>query len=174
MSVSDLAIARAGIPLNGPIHSPARLTEPLRAGGWPASMDPRIRYLERLMQRDLHRPLRLAELAAGMRISVSRLSHLFSTQTGVSPGRYRKSIRLRQARDFLEGSSLSVKEVAARVGLDAGRLIKDFRKTYGTTPAEHRRIMRLRDRTSAAGPQFWGIYAQETVKEPGAARFLYE
>jgi transcriptional regulator GlxA family with amidase domain len=174
MSVSDLAIARAGIPLNGPIHSPARLTEPLRAGGWPASMDPRIRYLERLMQRDLHRPLRLAELAAGMRISVSRLSHLFSTQTGVSPGRYRKSIRLRQARDLLEGSSLSVKEVAARVGLDACRLIKEFRKTYGTTPAQHRRIMRLRDSTDATGRQLGRTHAVEPLKEPDAAGVVYE
>jgi len=96
------------------------------------------------------------DLATGMQISVSPLSHLFSTQTGVSPKRYLKSIRLRRAGELLEGSSLSVKEVAARVGLDVSRFIKEFRETYGVTPAQHRRLMRLRDLTgvqSAPAPE---------------------
>jgi len=105
--------------------------------------------LETLMRRDLHRPLRLGEFAADMQISISRLSHLFHTQTGVSPRHYLKSARLRQAREFLEESSLSVKEVAARVGLDSSRFIKEFRETYGVTPAQHRRLMRLRDLAGA-------------------------
>jgi AraC family transcriptional regulator of arabinose operon len=137
-------------------------------------IDPRIRHLETLMRRDLHRPLRFTELAADMQISVSRLSHLFRTQTGVSPRRYLKSVRLRQAREFLEGSSLSVKEVAARVGLDVSRLIKEFRETYGVTPAQHRRLIRLRDLTgvqSAPAPESSRAAAPE---RPDAAESVYE
>jgi len=156
MGTKDLASVSGGFPWNGRRQSLARQIAPPRGPDWPASMDPRIRHLEMLMRRDLHRPFRLGDLAAGMQISASHLSHLFSTQTGVSPKRYLKAIRLRRAGELLEGSSLSVKEVAARVGLDVSRFIKEFRETYGVTPAQHRRLMRLRDLTgvqSAPAPE---------------------
>ena len=156
MGTKDLVSVSGGFPWNGPRQSWAGPIARPRGSEWPASMDPRIRHLEILMRRDLHRPFRLGDFAASMQISVSHLSHLFSTQTGVSPKRYLKSIRLRRAGELLEGSSLSVKEVAARVGLDVSRFIKEFRETYGVTPAQHRRLMRLRDLTdvpSAATPE---------------------
>jgi transcriptional regulator GlxA family with amidase domain len=148
MGDNNLAHVSGGILWTGLSQPRAGQPARHRAAGRPHSLDPRIRHLETLMRRDLHRPFRLAEFAADMQISVSRLSHLFRFETGVSPRQYLKSVRLRQAMEFLEESSLSVKEVAARVGLDVSRLIKEFRETYGATPAHHRRLTRLRDLTS--------------------------
>lgn len=115
---------------------------------WPvvaSRVDPRVRGLEMLMRRNLHRPLRLPELAQVIGISASRLSHLFKSQTGVAPAQHLKSIRLQKAKDLLENPSLSVKVVAAQVGLDASRFIRDFRARYGVTPLQHRRASSATD-----------------------------
>jgi AraC family transcriptional regulator, arabinose operon regulatory protein len=102
------------------------------------AIDPRIRRAETIMHHNLGRKLYMNELAGKAGISVSRLSHLFKSQTGVSARQLLKSLRLRLAQDLLENSSLSVKEVAAEVGLTAGALIREFRRTYGHTPGRHR------------------------------------
>ncbi|HXJ92698.1 MAG TPA: helix-turn-helix transcriptional regulator [Terriglobia bacterium] len=101
-------------------------------------LDPRIRKIEGLMQRNLHLKMGLPALAAAIALSPSRFSHLFKAQTGLSPAQYLKSIRLQRAKDLLEGTHLSIKEVAGCVGLDSGRLGKDFRELYGVTPSQHR------------------------------------
>jgi transcriptional regulator GlxA family with amidase domain len=100
--------------------------------------DPRIRKIEGLMQRNLHRKLALPELAAAIALSPSRFSHLFKVQTGLSPAQYLKSVRLQRAKDLLEATHLSIKEVAGCVGLDSSRLGKGFRELYGETPSRHR------------------------------------
>jgi len=138
MSANDLAIVSVGTPWGASRGPLGAETAPKRAPAWPATTDPRVRCLEALIRRDLHRRMRLAELAAIMRISASRLSHLFSAHTGVSPGQYLKAVRLRQARAFLEGSPLSVKEVAARVGLNPSRFAREFRQRHGMTPRQYR------------------------------------
>lgn len=95
-----------------------------------------------MMHRVTHGKLPLRELAGATGLSVSRLCHLFQNQTGTSPRRYLKATRLAKAKEFLETSSLSVKEVAARSGFNhVGRFIGDFRKTYGASPSEHRRAL---------------------------------
>jgi len=106
----------------------------------PAPVDPRIRKVTALMHCAIRRKLPLRELADASGLSVSRLCHLFHNQTGMSPRRYLKAARLAGAKEFLEASSLSVKEVAAQAGFNhVGRFIGDFRKAYGLTPSKHRR-----------------------------------
>jgi len=101
-------------------------------------LDWRICHAQALMRRHLHRKVTIGELATAAGLSVSRFSHLFKNQSGDSPVRYLKHLRLQVARKLLEGSPLSVKEVAWRVGLDSSRLIKEFRETYGQTPLQYR------------------------------------
>jgi len=113
-------------------------------------LDPRVRRAQGLMQRNLHRKLCLRELAGFVAISSSRFSHLFKAQTGISPAQYLKHVRLRKAKDLLEGSILSIKEVAGRVGLDPSRLIKRFKEVYGVTPLRYRLQMAQAD---SVGPK---------------------
>jgi len=129
---------RAATPLWAPGLALAGQTTRLRGLAWPVAIDPRIRRVERLMRRDLHRPVRVPELAARTGLSVSRLAHVFRTETGISPGHYLKSLRLREARELLESSSLSVKEIAARVGFHLSKLVREFRLACGTTPRQYR------------------------------------
>ncbi len=108
----------------------------------PAAVDPRISRATALMYRAMHWKLPLRELACAAGLSVSRLCHLFHSQTGMSPRRYLKAARLASAKALLETSSFRVKEVAARAGFNhVGRFIGEFRKAYGLTPVQHRRAV---------------------------------
>lgn len=101
-------------------------------------IDPRVGRAQALMRQNLHRHLRLGEVAGTVAMSTSRLSHLFKIQTGVSPACHLKRIRLQKAEDLLENSSLSIKEISAAVGLDFSRFVRVFREAYGVTPRQHR------------------------------------
>ena len=106
----------------------------------PAAADPRIGRVIALMDRAPLRRLPLWELAGTAGLSLSRLSHLFRSEVGMSPGRYLKAARLARAKALLETSSFRVKEVAAQTGFShVGRFIADFRKAYSLTPYQHRR-----------------------------------
>ena len=51
-----------------------------------------------------------------------------------------KVLRLKQAKELLETSFLTVKEITLKVGFnDESRFIQDFKKAYGLTPAQYRR-----------------------------------
>jgi AraC family transcriptional regulator of arabinose operon len=103
-------------------------------------VDPRIRRLQDLIERNPNRDLRLSYLARASRLSASRLSHLFKNCTGVAPGHYIRRVRLQMARELVESTTLSVKETSAQVGYESvSHFIREFRKSFGLTPAEHRR-----------------------------------
>jgi transcriptional regulator GlxA family with amidase domain len=104
------------------------------------SLDWRICCAQALMRRKLDRKVKIQEVANVVGLSASRFSHLFKIQTGVSPVKYVKHLRLNRTKDLLEDPSLSVKEVAARVGLDASRLVEEFHRSFGITPLQYRRF----------------------------------
>jgi len=104
------------------------------------SKNPNVQRVGNLIKENPHQKLTLKEMARAANLSSSRLSHLFKTETGTSPAKYMKSARMREARDLLETTSLSVKEITFRVGLaDESHLVREFKKTYGLTPARYRK-----------------------------------
>jgi AraC-like DNA-binding protein len=138
MSTGDVAGTIGGISVSAPPESFSNNELRQQTPTCPISIDLRIRQVKRMIRRDIHQPLRLAELARCVNLSESRLSHLFRMETGVCPGRYQKSIRLQEARKALEESSRSIKEIAALVGLAPSRLAREFRTAYRLTPREYR------------------------------------
>jgi transcriptional regulator GlxA family with amidase domain len=120
-------------------------------------MDPRIAAIIDRMRTDLHRPLSIAELAAGVNLSASRLIHLFRAETGVPPARYLRDLRLRRARAELQRTFLSVKQVMFQVGFsDPSHFSRAFKQQYGVSPRALRG--RARDERRRAGPR---------AREPG-------
>jgi AraC-like DNA-binding protein len=67
---------------------------------------------------NVHRRLRVAEVARAVGYSASRLSHLFSAYVGQSIGDYVRSTRLAAARELLVRSDLTISQIGARVGYD--------------------------------------------------------
>src|ERR1700694_4276028 len=105
-----------------------------------ADMDRRVETALQLMKNNLQHKANFCEIAASVNLSVSRLSHLFKTETGVSPAKYLKHARMERAKHLLETSFLSVKQVMASVGIsDSSHFVRSFKNTYALTPTEYRR-----------------------------------
>jgi AraC family transcriptional regulator, arabinose operon regulatory protein len=102
--------------------------------------DPRIRIVLDFFNANLHRRIRLIELAEAAKISPSRLSHLFKAEMGLSPGQYLMSLRMQKAAKLLATSRLSVKQIMALVGYDnKSHFVRHFRRLFGQTPSEYRK-----------------------------------
>ena len=102
--------------------------------------DPRIRIVIDFLNANLHRRIRLIELAEAAKISPSRLSHLFKSEMGLSPGQYLMRLRMQRASNLLATSRLSVKQIMAMVGYDnKSHFVRHFRRSFGLAPSEYRK-----------------------------------
>jgi transcriptional regulator GlxA family with amidase domain len=102
-------------------------------------MDWRVQLLIDDMLKDIDRPLVVSEMARRVNLSRSRLTHLFRSEIGCSPGRYLREARLDRARQLVEESSLSIKEIMARVGFnDPSHFTRDFSRRHGASPRKIR------------------------------------
>jgi AraC family transcriptional regulator of arabinose operon len=101
-------------------------------------MDHRVQAAIAFMNTNLHRKLMPIEIAHSVRLSPSRLRHLFKDETGKSLARYRRELQLERAKHLLETTFLSVKEVATSVGIDGiSHFFRNYKKAYGMTPADY-------------------------------------
>jgi AraC-like DNA-binding protein len=108
-------------------------------------MDYRIAQVIGAMEADLDNRQSIAALAAGVNLSPARLAVLFRQETGVTPVRYLRALRMERARVLLERTFLTVKEVMAFVGVsDPSHFTRDFRRYHGVPPTH------LRQRSWAA------------------------
>lgn len=102
-------------------------------------MDRRVRVTIQTMEQRLRDPLAIRELAAAVNVSPSRLAHLFVRETGTSPTRFLRALRMRRAAALLERTSLPVKDVMLEVGCaDPSHFSRDFRSHHGVPPTEYR------------------------------------
>jgi AraC-like DNA-binding protein len=132
-------------------------------------MDPRIAHVISAMERNLDGRLTIAALAGAVNLSPSRLCVLFRRETGLTPVRYLRALRMERARLLLERTFLSVKEVMAFVGVhDPSHFTRDFSRHHGVAPS--------RIRQSNWAPEAWrsGAIGQGTRQiasdRPGRAR----
>lgn len=103
------------------------------------------------MEGHLHRDLTLEEMARHVNLSPSHLRHLFKEETGTSPARFLKTLRLERAKGLIEGTFLNMKQIMDRVGIkDRRHFAKDFKKAYGLAPAEYRKRCRETELTDGA------------------------
>ena len=104
------------------------------------SPDPRVEVVIDFMNANLERKVPLKELANVANLSASRLSHLFKTQTEMSPGEYLIRLRMGKARQLLATSLLSVKQVMAKAGYyNKSHFARHFRRSFHFSPSEYRK-----------------------------------
>lgn len=104
-------------------------------------MDQRVQIVLELIEADIRQDLSITDLARCIRLSPSRLHHLFKESTGTSFVQYLKNRRLHKARALLETTTLNIKETMNVAGFrDASHFVRDFKKTFGTTPTEYRQL----------------------------------
>ena len=89
---------------------------------------------------EAHTDLTLAALAERLNISYQHLSASFSEQLGLSFSAYLTDIRLRNAKQLLDNTELSVTEICFECGYhNLSHFLRSFKKKYGTTPKEYRK-----------------------------------
>src|ERR1700755_1623522 len=102
-------------------------------------MDPRIRATLALIGDDFHREQSLDALAERVRLSPSRLRHLFKAEVGVPFTQYVKSLKMERAKQLLETTFFSVKEIMYKVGIsNESHFARDFKKACGLSPLQYR------------------------------------
>jgi AraC-like DNA-binding protein len=103
------------------------------------SVDQRVQEVIDSVNDDLRRNPSVTETAASVRLSPSRFSHLFKVDTGESPWRYLKQLRMERARELLEITSMKIKDIRDAVGMgDASHFVREFRRLYGASPTQYR------------------------------------
>lgn len=102
-------------------------------------MDWRIEKVISLLEASAQAEPSFKGIARQMNLSYSRLRYLFKAETGFSPSQYVRSIRMQQAKSYLENSFMSVKEIMLKVGFsDESHFVRDFKRIYGMTPHKYR------------------------------------
>jgi len=102
-------------------------------------IDARVRAAMDYLAAHMDEPFQLTRLAAHCGLSVSRLSHLFKEETGVTLQQYSEDLRLREARQLLTHTSLPMKEIAAAAGFnDPYYFSKRFKRSAGLAPTAWR------------------------------------
>ena len=85
------------------------------------------------------RPLEVAQLAKIEGYSFSYYSEWFKAKTGKSPKVYIQDLRLKQAKDLLQHTDLSIYQIAQYVGFEqASSLTRLFKQREGISPRCYR------------------------------------
>ncbi|MCI8388433.1 MAG: helix-turn-helix transcriptional regulator [Clostridiales bacterium] len=75
-------------------------------------------------------------------VSVSRLHHLFRSELGTTPIKYRSELRIEKAVCLLRDRTLSLGDIAERSGFNSPEYFREqFRALTGLTPSEYRGIV---------------------------------
>jgi AraC family transcriptional regulator of arabinose operon len=101
------------------------------------SCDHRVAHLLREIERNPGSDL--AALARTVRLSRSRLSHLFKRQMGCSLHNFTADRRMERSAQLLQKTETPVKEISYIVGYrHAPSFVRAFRKKFGCTPNDYR------------------------------------
>ena len=104
-------------------------------------MDPRIQKVLTLMENNLHKKQSFKQLAQSVNLSLWHLHRLFKAETGMTPAKYIKHLRMQMALNLLETTFLGVKEIMLKIGVhDESHFVRDFKEAYGMTPIRYRTL----------------------------------
>lgn len=104
---------------------------------------PIVRAVERLRQ-DFDKPLRVAQLAQELGMSVSGFHQHFKALTALSPLQFQKRLRLQEARRLMLSEDHDAASAAYRVGYqNASHFNREYKSLFGVPPM--RDMQRLRE-----------------------------
>ena len=88
-----------------------------------------------LLRDNFARPIRVEELAAAARMSLSSFHQHFKTLTSMTPLQYQKQLRLLEARRLMTADGANVSSAAYRVGYEsASQFSREYSRMFGAAP----------------------------------------
>ena len=104
-------------------------------------LTPPIREAIRLFESHVEDPLRIPDVAAAVDMSGRHFERLFKRETGQSPLRYYRHLRLSKARQRVLYSNDSVSDIAASVGYPTpAPMARHYQELFGVSPRDERRL----------------------------------
>jgi AraC-like DNA-binding protein len=88
----------------------------------------------------------ISDLAHQVNLSISRLSHLFKAETGLSLGEFLANERLERAANLLRDTEMRVKEITFNIGYSREPSFnRAFKKKFNRSPLSYRKRSRTAD-----------------------------
>ncbi len=104
-------------------------------------LPPVIREAIRLFENHIEDPLRIPDVAAAVDMSGRHFERLFKRETGQSPLRFYRHMRLSKARQRVLYSDDPLGEIATSVGyLKSTPMARDYKALFGVSPKDERRL----------------------------------
>ncbi len=104
-------------------------------------LPPVIREALRLFENHIEDPLRIPDVAAAVDMSGRHFERLFKRETGQSPLRFYRNMRLTKARQRVLYSEDSLRDIATSVGyLKSTPMTRDYKALFGVSPKDERRL----------------------------------
>ena len=148
-------------------ESPAQPSAPANGHLWPLGCglcqlvtpsketDPRILRTLAYLERAWPHPDSLRVIASGVGLSVSRLSHIFKRDVGMTIGQVVLALKLAYAVVSLSSADRRVSEICQDIGIcHSSNLDHLFRKYLGQSPSRLRRSRSLVQPTATVGEPF--------------------
>jgi len=105
--------------------------------------DPLVQQAADWLAAHSEEPLSAQALAAALNVSYRTLHRRFDAAAGMAPLAYLQALRVEQAKELLEGTSLSLERVVERVGYsDVPAFRRLFLRSVGLSPAQYRQRFR--------------------------------
>ena len=104
-------------------------------------LTPPIREAIRLFETHVEDPLRIPDVAAAVDMSGRHFERLFKRETGQSPLRYYRHLRLAKARQRVLYSNDPLRDIAVAVGyVTLARMARHYHELFGVSPKDERRL----------------------------------
>jgi transcriptional regulator GlxA family with amidase domain len=101
--------------------------------------DVRVQRAIELIGLNYGKPLGVPDLARAVGLSVSYFSHLFREQVGISPAKFLRDFRMREAEHLMTTTALPLRAIIPKVGVtDRSHFVRKFREFYGLAPSTYR------------------------------------
>jgi len=101
--------------------------------------DVRIQRAIDLIGSNHDKPVGVPDLARAVGLSVSYFSHLFRDHVGVSPAKFLRDFRMREAEHLIRTTSLPLTAIFPLVGVsDRSHFVRKFTECYGLPPSKYR------------------------------------
>ena len=111
-------------------------------------MNYKVQLVVRFMKDNLHKRLRLTEMAGLIGQTPEHFCRMFKAETGMAPMKYLKRVRMEKAQELLMTTSMTVKEIVMTIGAtDESHFRRDFKHFCGMTPAEYKARSHLESHT---------------------------
>ncbi|WP_442591939.1 GlxA family transcriptional regulator [Pedobacter sp. AW31-3R] len=108
--------------------------------------------LQKWATEHLDQALDVVTIPTHLNMSPRNFTRVFHKQTGLSPAKFIEKLRVETARQYLEGTNMSIENIAEKCGL--GNLVsmrRIFLRHLMTTPSDYRRVFQTSINTSGFG-----------------------